>query len=106
MSNIKVGDKALITTDSWFFGRDGLQYRAVFGTVRAIKSSEDTLGIRTNSKSTNWYVEIGNMLVAGCQIHYAIKTDDACLGNVNDSETINGETKDFVRPGRIYNADE
>ena len=31
--------------------------------------------IKTNVKSTNWYVLIGNMIIAGCQIHYAIQTD-------------------------------
>lgn len=105
MNNIKVGDKALITTDNWFYGHDGLQYRAVFGTVKAIRSSEETLGIKTNARSSNWYVEIGGMILAGCQIHYAIKTDNCELGSVNDSDVINGETKEFVRTSRIYNAD-
>ena len=72
---MKVGDKILITTKEWFIAPDGHQYRAVFGTVKGVRSDEETLGIKTNRGSTNWYVEIGNMIVAGCQIHYAIKTD-------------------------------
>lgn len=103
--NINVGDKALITTDNWFFGHDGLQYRAVFGTVKAIRSAEETLGIKTNAKSTNWYIEIGSVTLAGCQIHYAIKTDLCEISNVKDSDVINGELKEYVRPSRIYNAD-
>lgn len=26
--------------------------------------------------STNWFVKCGNMIIAGCQIHYAIKCKD------------------------------
>ena len=64
--NIKIGDKVLITTDNWFFGKDGIQYRAVYGTVKSIANDVDILGIKTNAKSTNWYVEIGDMVIAGC----------------------------------------
>ena len=104
--NIKIGDKALITTEGWFFAPDGVSYRAVFGTVKGISTSEDTLGVKTNAKSTNWYVEIGNMLVAGCQIHYAIKTDKC-----NDDKAICWSSsaadglKEFERPSSIYFAD-
>ena len=73
----KAGEKYLITTDNWFIAPDGEQYRAVFGTVAEIQSDEETLGIKTNRGSTNWYVVIGNMIVAGCQIHYCIRTDEA-----------------------------
>lgn len=103
--NIEIGQKALITTDNWFFAPDGLQYRAAFGTVKAVRSSDETLGIKTNAKSTNWYVEIGNVTLAGCQIHYAIRTDACNFGEVNDSDIVNGERKDYTRPSRIYNAD-
>jgi hypothetical protein len=71
-----VGDKVLITTNEWFFAPDGEMYRAVFGTIMAILTAEETLGVKTNSKSTNWYVQIGRMTVAGCQVHYCIKTDE------------------------------
>jgi len=91
--SIKIGDKALITTDLWFFAPDGQQYRAVFGTVKAIRSSEETLGIKTNARSTNWYVEIGDVILAGCQIHYAIKT--------NHCSDASDESQDRPRPS-IY----
>ncbi|MBP9871578.1 MAG: hypothetical protein KBC53_08815 [Nitrosomonas sp.] len=103
--NINIGDKVLVTTDNWFFAPDGLQYRSVFGTFKAIRTDQDTLGIKTNIRGANWYAEIGNMTIAGCQIHYAIKTDNCELGSVNDSDVVNGETKEFVRVSRIYNAD-
>jgi len=71
----EVGKRYLITTDGWFIAPDGEQYRAVFGTLKAVHSSETALGVKTNSRSTNWYVEIGGMMIAGCQIHYVARTD-------------------------------
>ena len=72
---MKIGEKFLITTDNWFFAPDGEQYRSVFGTVHAVVDSSQALGVRTNAKSTNWYVLIGDTLVAGCQIHYAVRSE-------------------------------
>ena len=105
--NIKIGDKALITADGWFYAPDGRSYRAVFGTIKGILTSEDTLGIKTNAKSTNWYVEIGNMLVAGCQIHYAIKTDKCSKDKaLNWSSSAESGVKEFETPCSIYFADD
>ena len=104
--NLHIGQKALITCDHWFYAPDGKQYRAVFGTVKAVRSSEETLGVRTNAKSTNWYVEIGCVTLAGCQIHYAVRTDHCHLGQViegaNDS---NGIEQKGERDSRIFDAD-
>ena len=72
---IVVGERYLVTTNEWFVAPDGEQYRAVFGTVRGVENSEETLGVKTNSRSTNWYLVIGRMIVAGCQIHYAIRAE-------------------------------
>jgi len=76
---IQLGEKYLITTDGWFVAPDGERYSAVFGTVVSVHSDEETLGVKTNRGSTNWYVEIGKMLIAGCQVHYAIRTDKVDL---------------------------
>lgn len=104
--NIEVGKKALITTDCWFIAPNGQQYRSVFGTVKAVRSSEETLGVRTNARSTNWYVEIGCMTLAGCQIHYAIRTDSV---NFNSCEDYSASSSDgickYVRPSSIFDAD-
>jgi hypothetical protein len=66
--------KYLITTDNWFYGPDGGQYRAVWGEVQIIQGT--FLGIKTNARSANWYVKVGpennHVIVAGCQIHYAV----------------------------------
>lgn len=102
---IRVGKKVLVTTDCWFAAPDGLQYSAVFGTVKVVRSDEDTLGIRTNRGSTNWYVEIGRVTIAGCQIHYAVECDSAHCGEVTDWVIVDGECRLHERPSRIYDAD-
>ena len=72
---IRPGQKYLITCDNWFFAPDGENYRAAFGTVHAVVDAKTTLGIETNRNATNWYVVIGDMIIAGCQIHYAMRSD-------------------------------
>lgn len=65
----------LITTDNFFFGSDGKQYRSAFGEVKIL--NDDVLGIKTNARSSNWFVKVGtnqnHIIIAGCQIHYALK---------------------------------
>lgn len=104
--NIEIGSKALVTTDTWFIAPDGNQYRAVFGTVRGCYIAEEVLGIKPNAKSTNWYLEIGNMIIAGCQIHYAMRTDECNSGSgtgwTADADKINV----YETPCSIYFADE
>ena len=106
MSNISIGDQVLITCDGWFYAPDGEQYRAVFGTMKGVKDAESVLGISTNSRSTNWYVEIGNMIVAGCQVYYAIKTDSVSFQPPTTEIEFEGRNiKDCLHRTRIYNAD-
>ena len=104
---MNIGDKVLITTDGWFFAPDGEQYRAVHGTVKAILNDEEALGIKTNRASTNWFVEIGNALIAGCQIHYAVKSET--FNPEPPSAEIDHEGArhvDKCGTSRIYNADQ
>lgn len=67
--------KYLITTDNWFFAADGQLYRAAWGEVEIIEDS--FLGVKTNRNATNWFAKVGGndreVIIAGCQIHYAIK---------------------------------
>lgn len=100
----EIGKKYLITTDAWFLAPDGIQYRSVYGTVTEIAGAKETLGIETNKGSTNWYVVIGNMIVAGCQIHYIIQSDACNFARALDYTT-KGELSEFKRPSLIYNAD-
>jgi hypothetical protein len=106
MTTPTVGQKFLITTDEWFFAPDGESYKAVFGTVRALLSDSEVLGIKTNAKSTNWYVHIGNMFVAGCQVHYATQTDAVCLRPSHIDVEHNGHlSTQQVGTSRVYDAD-
>ena len=68
----------LITTNEWFIAPDGEQYRAVWGKC-FLKETKDVFGFVPLRPSTNWYCEVGegenSMIVAGCQINYAVKCD-------------------------------
>ena len=70
--------KYLITTDGWFFAPDGRQYKSVWGEVEILEDL--ILGVKTNRNSSNWYAKIGtdenHIIVAGCQIHYALKSNE------------------------------
>lgn len=72
---INPGDKVLVTTDGWFYGKDGKSYRGAWGTAN-IMHAKDLLGINP-SRSTNWYLLLGigenQIIIAGCQIHYVQK---------------------------------
>jgi len=92
--------KYLVTTDNWFYAPDGLKYRSVWGDIKILDDS--SLGIKTNRNSTNWYAYVGSddkgMIVAGCQIHYAIKCDD--LPNSGNVEEINYNSKESNKVNR------
>lgn len=104
--NVVPGMKALITTDAWFMAPDGRLYSSVFGTVEGIYGDKETLGIATNRNSTNWYLKIGGMVIAGCQIHYAVVCDSVNAGPVEDWKDSDGGVTTYTRPSRIYMADE
>lgn len=104
---MQIGKKYLVTADNWFFAPDGENYRAVFGTVHDVVDSEQALGMRTNRNSTNWYVVIGDMIMAGCQVHYAMRADSC---NLEPSKRVeidhDGQRKIGANAtSRIYNAD-
>lgn len=103
---MQIGEKYLITADNWFFAPDGENYRAVFGTVHAVVDSETVLGIKSNRNATNWYVAIGDMVLAGCQIHYAIRAD--AYSAAAPKAEIDHEGRRHIAlcaSSRIYNAD-
>ena len=95
--------KYLITTNNWFVAPNGRDYKAVWGDVEILQDS--ILGVKTNSRSTNWYVEIGNMIVAGCQINYAIKTDKCNFKDYDHWEMFESGCVVSKTPCAIYNAD-
>lgn len=106
MMSIEIGKNVLVTTDNWFLAPDGLQYRGVFGELKGIFSAEETLGIKTNAKSTNWYLQVGNMTIAGCQVHYAIQKDTCTTHPVKDGDFHEGNYIGYRRKSFIYDASE
>jgi len=76
---IENGKRYLITTDNWFVAPDGEQYKAVWGTCQVLTIKE-VFGFDPLRPSTNWYISVGTnrkeMIVAGCQLHYAIRCEE------------------------------
>ncbi len=99
--------KYLITTDSWFYAPDGQKYRAVWGDVMAFE--DNNLGVKTNRNSTNWYLKVGvddnHVIVAGCQVHYAVKCEKPHTGLTTDNSYGDGKFKQFERTSEIYIAE-
>lgn len=97
--------KYLISTDNFFTAPDGKDYQAVWGNVEIV--GDDILGIKTNARSANWFAKVGtednHVIVAGCQIHYAVK----CENRPSDTggrtwETKEGECIEVRTPNKIY----
>lgn len=100
--------KYLITTDNWFFAPDGKQYRAVWGDVKIV--TDKILGIKTNARSSNWFAKVGtednHVIIAGCQIHYAVrckaKPQD---GQINEQFNLGTEYEHVLKDNPIYFAE-
>lgn len=101
-----IGKKVLITTQNWFYGSDGRQYRAVHGTLKAIHSVTEDLGFTPNRVHTNWTIEIGNMIIMGCQVLYVQQSDSANHDIVHDwVEDEGAPIKLLNKPSTIYKVD-
>ena len=101
-----LGKKILVTTDNYFFAPDGESYKAAHGTLVGIFTDNEALGVRTNPRSTNWYAQVGSLLLAGCQIHYAVLCDivdfsPATLESFHEGKVVHS----LSNASRIYNAD-
>lgn len=99
--------KYLITSDAWFYAPDGNQYRSVWGEVEIV--SDGILGIKTNVRSSNWFAKVGtddkHVIIAGCQIHYACKSETKPPTQSTDITMIDGIRKVEVRLHAIYIAE-
>jgi len=97
--------KYLITSDSWFLAPDGQEYRGAWGEIEILE--DNILGLKTNRNSTNWYAKIGSeekhVIIAGCQIHYAVKCS-ITPSNI-DSEMVNEKGVKYYHPSKIYIAE-
>jgi len=73
---IEQGNRYLVTTNAYFYGPDGDQYRAAWGKC-FIEKIEQVLGFTPIRPSTNWFLRVGegagSVIIAGCQIHYLME---------------------------------
>jgi hypothetical protein len=97
--------KVLVTTQNWFYGSDGKQYRSVWGTLKGVHEAGKTLGFIPNRSHANWFIEIGDMVIMGCQVMYLIQCDNINTSDVfdwvTDNQKENGINK-YTRPTAIY----
>lgn len=100
----KIGKNVLATCSAWFCAPDGKEYKAIHGTLKAIHTSESTLGFTPSRTHTNWYFEIGNIIIAGCQILYLIESENVNMERVMNWHSDVSGIKEFERPCIIYNA--
>ena len=75
------------------------------GVVQIV--SDAILGIKTNVRSSNWFAKVGSeqkhIIIAGCQIHYACKSDEKPnIDLAPDYQIEAGEVKIYNRPTHIY----
>ena len=99
--------KYLITADAWFYAPDGNQYKSVWGEVEIV--SDSVLGIKTNVRSSNWFAKIGSeekhIIIAGCQIHYACKSENKPSIKSTEINVIDGISKTEERLYAVYIAE-
>lgn len=101
-----IGKNVLINCQNWFTAPDGKDYKAVWGKLIAIHEAGKMLGFIPNRSHANWFIEIGNMQIKGCQVLYFIVCENEPL--FVDSEAWNTTTEHIIvkyqRPCVIYNA--
>lgn len=107
-----IGRNVLVTCSEWFFAPDGQNYKAVFGKLKNVHKDENVMGFPVNRSHANWFMEIGGMCIAGCQVKYIIQTDECNIDPVVDFSTERTHTHEsthpnltvekYVRPSLIY----
>lgn len=101
-----INKKVLLTTTNWFYGTDGKQYRAVYGTLKNLHQAEAVLGFKPDRAHTNWFVEIGSMMIAGCQVLYCLQLDfQPNLENVTEQNVTDSDVTNYERRCAIFVAD-
>jgi len=97
-----INKKVLITAQNWFYGTDGKQYKAIWGTLKAVHEAGKTLGFIPNRSHANWFVEVGGMIVMGCQIMYLVGCEEKPPESCTDYQVEAGIVKHYERPTSIF----
>jgi hypothetical protein len=101
-----INKKVLVTTTNWFYGTDGKQYRALYGTLKAVHQAENVLGFKPDRAHTNWFVEIGSMMIAGCQVLYCLQLNEQPnLGKAMEQKITDTGALDYERGCAIFVTD-
>jgi len=105
---IEQGKKYLVTTDNWFYGPDGQNYKAAWGRCYIGKTAEQ-LGFTPLRPSTNWYLCVGvdgkEIIIAGCQIHYVIRCEERPVVTVTPATYKQKDTNIEYISNNIYYAE-
>lgn len=99
-----IGKNVLLTTGEWFTAPDGNNYKAAWGELKGIHEAGKTLGFIPNRSHANWFIEIGNMTIMGCQVRYVIQCDNKPSdGKARNwaADATNG-IKEYESPCQIY----
>jgi hypothetical protein len=102
MTHELIGKKVLVTTTGWFIAPDGKQYRALFGTLKAVSESSKTLGFSISRNHTNYFFEIGKMKLMGCQVLYMIECESVNQGSTTTYTEKDGKAIEYSIPTTIY----
>lgn len=95
---IDADKRYLVNTDNWFFAPDGEQYKCVWGEVKLLTTKE-VLGFDPR-RSTNWFLQIGNVFIAGCQVHFVIECPEKPI--IKERTYIDKDTNLEQIENRIY----
>lgn len=103
-----MNERYLVTTDNWFYAPDGKKYKSAWGVISILE--DNVLGIKTNRNSSNWFAKIGiddkYVIIAGCQIHYAVACPNRPHDTVVSETQYNGiESAQITRDSEIYIAE-
>lgn len=101
-----IGQNVLITCQNWFVAPDGKDYKAAWGKLVAIHEAGKELGFIPNRSHANWFIELGNMIIMGCQVMYFVACPDE--PNMNSVESWSAKTdggiNEYTKPTSIYKA--
>lgn len=98
-----IGQKVLITASEWFVGPGGKDHRAVWGTLKGVHEAGKHLGFTPNRAHANWFYEIGDLVIMGCQVKYICLCPDEPKEDVTAWTLKEGETTpiQYIAPFKI-----
>lgn len=101
-----INQKVILTTSAWFYAPNGETYNAVWGTLKNIYEAKQVFGFVPNRTHANWFIEIGDMVIAGCQVNYCVLSPQAPPPNVSSwterDHELDRRVSYYERPSKIY----